>query len=181
MKIRELEDHIKNKRQELDVEAMDDQKIWSGIQRHFSENSVLRKRMVFWRAAAFITLLISIGFVLTYEFSKKSDDPLAAIKEEEMVYQHQMYDQVIENKWEEVNGMQMGIDDFPWLMNELEDIEQVHLDYLKDMKKMGEQPEIKRAIENYYAQKIRLLDRLLIEIEKKQNNEKRKENNTIVY
>ncbi|MDZ7743796.1 MAG: hypothetical protein U5Q03_19185 [Bacteroidota bacterium] len=181
MKIRKLEDHIKNKRQKLDVEKPDDHKIWSGIHKHFSENSSLRKRVVFWRAAAIIALLLSIGFVLVYEFGGKATDPQAGIGEADMIYHHRMYDQEIESKWQEVNSMQMDIEDFPWLMDELEEIEQVHLDYLKDLKNMGGQPEIKRAIENYYVQKIRLLDRLLIEIDKKQNYENRKDQNTLIY
>mgnify|MGYP006288496019 CR=1 FL=1 len=181
MKIKDLEKYISNNRKRLDVESADDKMIWQEIQPHLSGKDNLKRKYLFWKAAALILAFVTAGIVVLYEIKQNPEQNGHDIAEKSFLSQQHMYNKAINARWQEIDSQQLDIEDFPWLMNELEEIEKVHLEYLKDMKKMGERPEIKHALQKYYVQKIRLLDRLLNEIEKKQNYENRKENDNIIY
>jgi hypothetical protein len=80
--------------------------------------------------------------------------------------------QVVTKKWEELQPLTAEEkSEFGFLLDELKELDKVYKTYEEDLYKTGENEQIINALLDYYEKKIRLLNRLSMEIEKQKNYE----------
>jgi len=173
-----FEEFLENNRQGLDVEEPDDQLIWEGI------NSDLRAKpkLVFrnlWRVAAILLLLVSSSYIVYNEYFKPEQkvysvslsdiDPGFAVMETD-------YMLVIDNKMQELGQVSSSeIENIETYREELENLDKMYNEYQKDFLELGKNERLIMAMMDYYEKKMRILDRMLMEIQKQKDYEKRHE------
>jgi hypothetical protein len=173
-----FEEFLKNNRQQLDVESPDDQLIWGGINSELRQKpkSVFRN---FWKAAAVILLLMSSGYFIYNEFFKSqplvytislSDiDPNYAVMETNYLL-------VIDNKMQELGQVSSSsIENITVYREELINLDEMYEEYQHDFVELGENERLIMAMMDYYEKKMRVLDRMLMEIQKQKDYENRQE------
>jgi hypothetical protein len=174
--MKKFETYLKQQQGSLDLDQTDEELLWTKIEGRLHGKNNYKKKFVWWRAAAVIILLLSFSYVTFDKIASSGDNLKQQMFSESGFIRQDLYQQEISQKWQVVNRSEMVIEDFPWLKKELSQLDEIHLEYLNDLEMLGERPEILRALQKHYELKIKLLDRLIIEIDKKKNNEKIKEN-----
>ena len=173
-----FEEYLEKNRQQLDVEDPDNQLIWDGISRDLTRKPKLGY-LNFWKAAAILLLLVSTTYFVYNEFfsprqniysiSVGDINPDYAVKEAD-------YMLVINNKMQELNRANpSGTENFSMYFDELENLDEMYREYQLDFYELGQNERLIRAMMDYYEKKMRILDRLLMEIQKQKDYEKRQE------
>jgi hypothetical protein len=173
-----FEKYIEENRQGLDVEQPDDRHIWAGINRELNEKPVIR-RFIFWKVAAIILLLFSTGYIVYNEFFRHEQKActlsLSEISPEyaEMEVGFQM---VIDSRMEKIKRINASdLEGFNMYIAELENLDEMCSEYQKDFYELGGNERLIRAMLDYYEKKMRILDRMLMEIQKQKDYEQRNE------
>lgn len=171
MKI-DLEKILREKRLKLDVEEPENDLIWEGIR-----SGLQKKRGLpdwFWKVAAILIFVISATYfvvnetsnkqVVVYTLSDISND--LGQREKEMK-------QLVGLKWEKVQS-QLPADnpEVQFLLKQLNDLDAIYASYQKDLNRTLDNEPVIRAMLDYYEKKIKILNRLMLEIEKQEYNEK---------
>ena len=168
----DLENYLKEKRWELDVEEPNEDAIWSGIQ-----NKTESKNFVFpswfWKVAAIFLFAVLVTYTVTNTRNKNQvvvitlADISKNLGQEEAQLKH-----LVNLKWEEVES-QLPADknNLQFLFDELKELDKVYEDYQKDLYRTGPNEQIIEAMLDYYQKKIRLLNRMLLEIQKQKEHE----------
>ncbi len=171
-----FEKYIEDNRQGLDVEQANDQHIWAGINRELNEKPTIR-RFIFWKVAAIVLLLLTTSYIVYNEFFRLEQKPcclsLSDISPEyaEMEVGFQM---VIDSRMEAIQHVSArDMEDFNMYINELENLDEMCCEYQKDFYELGSNERLIRAMLDYYQKKMRILDRMLMEIQKQKDHEKR--------
>jgi hypothetical protein len=168
----DLEKYLAEQRFLLDVEQPDEQLLWEGIrtgigrQRRFTMNQ-------FWKVAAIFLFGLLITYVVinnsqgNYRYKSLADvSPELGRQEAEL---RQQADQ----KWNEVKPMLInGNSQYQFLLDELKELDKIQKVYLSDLNELGANEEIIRVLLDYHEKKLKILDRLLLEIQKQKNHEK---------
>jgi len=173
-----FEEFLENNRQQLDVEEPDDQLIWQGISNELKQKpkSVFGN---FWKAAAVILLLISSSYFVYNEFFKAEQvvytislsdiDPNFATMEND-------YQLVIDNKMQELGQLSSAnVENIAVYNEELKNLDEMYEEYQQDFVELGKNERIIMAMIDYYEKKMRILDRMLMEIQKQKDHENRQE------
>jgi len=174
--MKKLEDIIKNKRPYLDVEEPDNEYIWEGIERKLGPKPKIRGN--FLKIAAIALIIISAGSAILIPFLRKQNDNSfitlsdlsPELKTEEMFFTQTIYHQM-----EQINNANIDHEQYKSFFEEIEILDNYYQEYLVDLQQMGNNPRLIKAMLNYYEMKIRILEKMLNEIEKQQyyeNNRK---------
>ncbi len=173
-----FEEFLENNRQQLDVEEPDDQLIWEGISNELKQKpkSVF---VNFWKAAAVVLLLMSSSYFIYNEFFKAeklvytislSDiDPNFATMETDYLL-------VIDKKMQELGQLSSAnVENIAVYNDELKNLDEMYEEYQQDFVELGKNERIIMAMMDYYEKKMRILDRMLMEIQKQKDYENRQE------
>jgi hypothetical protein len=168
----DLEKYLKEKRWKLDVEEPDEDAIWSGIQQKKSSRHFVLPSW-FWKVAAIFLFAVLMTYTVTNRQNKNQVVvvTLADISKD-LGQEEAQLKQLVSLKWEEVE-QQLPTDknDLKFLFDELRELDKVYADYQKDLYKTGPNEQIIEAMLDYYQKKIRLLNRMLMEIQKQKEHE----------
>jgi hypothetical protein len=75
-------------------------------------------------------------------------------------------------KWEELQPLlPEQKTDIQFLLDELNELDEVYITYQQDLEDSGANEQIVTALLDYYQKKMRILNRILHEIQKQQNHE----------
>ncbi len=170
-----LEEYLKEKRWKLDTEHPDEDAIWAGIER----NMHTKKRFVllssFWKVAAVFLLAVLVTYVVVNKQRGKQHVIVLTLADisTDLGQEESQLKQMVNVKWEEVK-LQLPDDtsNFKFLFDELTEMDEIYADYQKDLYKTGPNEQIIEAMLDYYQKKIKLLNRILMEIQKQKNHEK---------
>jgi len=173
-----FEEYLEINRQQLDVEEPDDQLIWEGINNELKQKpkSIFGN---FWKAAAVFLLLLLSSYFIYNEFFKPEQkvctislsdiDPGFATMETEYLL-------VIDNKLQELEqASPSNIENIDFYYEELKNLEKMCEEYQKDFVELGKNERLIMAMMDYYEKKMRILDRMLMEIQKQKDYENRQE------
>ncbi|MBU2650053.1 MAG: hypothetical protein KKA81_03885 [Bacteroidetes bacterium] len=174
--MKKLEDIIRNKRPYLDVEEPDHAYIWEGIERKMEPNP--KKRRHFLKIAAIALIILSAGAAIFIPSLRNQNentfitlsDISPELKTEEMFFTQTIYHQM-----EEINNANIDHEQYKTFFEEIEILDNYYQEYLGDLQQMGDNPRLIKAMLHYYEMKIRILEKMLNEIEKQQyyeNNRK---------
>ena len=80
---------------------------------------------------------------------------------------------IADRKWEEIKPLlSTENNELQFLLDELKELDVVYATYREDLYKTGVNEQITQVLLDYYEKKIRILNRLLLEIQKQKNCEK---------
>ena len=165
-----FENYLKNERTSLDIETPDDDFIWAGIQSDLKPKRTFQ--FLSWKAAAIILLALISGYVLNSVLNptpKVVQFSLADISPE-YAKQEQVYQASIQERWAQIKQTDYKPAEFADIFKEIDELELLKAESLRDFKELGGNPRMVKTLFEYYEIKIRLLEIMLAEIEKKENN-----------
>lgn len=167
-----LEKYLKENRLRLDAEQPDDELLWKGISQQLRKNKPERGNW-FWKIAAVFLFGVLITYVTVKETSKEKVVIISlADVSKELGEQEAALKLVADKKWAEIGPL--SVEDktqFQFLLDELNELDKVYSEYEKDLNEIGGNEQIINALLDYYEKKIRILNRLSLEIQKQKSHE----------
>jgi hypothetical protein len=168
----EIEKYLKENRLMLDADQPDDERIWSRISNEIKNDNQYQSGW-FWKIATVFLLGVLISYVVLKEtskeqlvivtlsdFSKESGQREAELK------------LIVDKKWEEITPLSEDEkSQFRFLFDELHELDKVYKTYEKDLSEIGGNEQIVNALLDYYEKKLKILNRLSLEIQKQKINE----------
>lgn len=168
-----LEKYLKEKRLRLDTEEPESDLIWEGIRGGMQTK---RKTLPewFWKVAA---IFIFAAFVSYYVVNENSQEKVVIVTlsdiSEDLGTRENKLKQLVNLKWEEVQSQLPAENtNLQFLFDELNQLDEVYNIYQKDLNNTLNNEPVIRAMLDYYEKKIKILNRLLLEIEKQDYHEK---------
>ena len=177
----DLKKNIQKHRAELDrIEMPDKAKIWAKIQVDLSDSVEHRplekphkgRRFTLWSlgVAASVALMLGIGLGYWMKVDTDSTDGFnLADYAPELEQQEQAYQQLVASKMSELNIKNIDKAAFAEIFEELENLDQEYDNWTKDVPQYIHEQELIEFLSRHYEQKIRILEILSKEIEKKAN------------
>ena len=178
-----LEKRINEHRDELDqIERVDEGLLWQNIQTDLGEvtpvKSIRSNRFLqIYAVAATIALLLMSGWFL---FKNQNAEPAIANDKLETpqkflqdFLEEENYQQLVADKKQELDFDKINKSAFKDIFHELDLLENVHDEFKEDLPILSDEEKAIQVLQKYYERKIRILDRLSKEIEKKSRDEKR--------
>ena len=176
-----LEQKIKEHRRQLDeVEQPNLDRMWARMEESLEMEAGIGNsgwnlqigRYWKWSIAASIALLLGGMYLLLVQPQTEQEMNLAQ-HYPHLAEAEQNYKQLIALKEQEVGLNQLKKEDFPDLFEELELLETIQTEYLKDIPVFKDKEQLINTLIRYYEQRIRILERFSNEIEKAQRYETR--------
>lgn len=166
-----IEEYIRKNRNQLDVENPDEDYLWTGISHSINKRN-RSKHFLSLKIAAAIILVVALSFITYQVTSLKHNqqlilaniDPNLAKQEAQFQHQIKTYYQVLQKS---DYDKEILTSDF----KDLEYIDTLIGKYSDDLSKNGPNPRLLNSLMDLYQKKIKLLDRMLNEIEKNQQYE----------
>ncbi len=177
-----FEDYLKSQQKQMDIEDPDDQLIWNGIQKSIEKPQPNWKQH-FWKAAAILIFMASSTYILVNEFYRDKPQNIynITLSEIEPEYADKVaaYRTDFEQKLRQVNGLDTKqLAQFDYFFNELNNLDTMYRGYQEDFHNYGYDERLVKAMLDYYEKRVRVLDRVLMEIQKHKDYEQRKEVHT---
>lgn len=171
-----LESYIRSNRDALDVEKPDEENLWRGISQSLGKTK-RHQKIVYLRSAAAVAVIMVLSVSLAYFIGKSQQpqlifvniDPNLAKQEAGLLNQIDDYSNQIKKASYNPNQLVTNSKD-------LEYVDELISHYTEDLKQNGPNPKLINSLMDLYQKKILILNRMLNEIEKNKNDEKRKIN-----
>ena len=170
----DLEKYIIENRSALNqVESVDADSMWEEFNQR--RKPVRKLKPFYYLAAAMLIILIGIGFLFSPAKELSMDelvaeklnqtDPILATEQEHLM-------QLINSQGLLIN--QMGIDEgqFPDLFEEIKSLDRLQLEAINDLENLGDRKNLMRTLLRYYERKARVLELMIYEFEKQENETK---------
>ena len=174
-----IEEYMRKNRNQLDVEKPDEDYLWNGISHSISSKSYKSNQKLFLRLkiVAVAITLVALSIVTYQVVSLRTNQQLILAKvdpklaKQEAQFQHQ-----IKTYYQVLQKTDFDKDQLATSYKDLEYIDTLILKYSEDLNTYGPNPKLLNSLMDLYQKKIRLLDRMLNEIEKNKNYENNKTN-----
>ncbi len=183
-----LENHVRKNRLELDrIEMPNKQKIWARIQKGLAVEHLTtddkrlltvarRRKFTLWSLGIAASLVLLFGVGLGYLM--KPDAPPAtefnlANYAPGLERQEQSYQQLVASKMTELDLQNIDKEAFAEIFAELKQLDQEYDNWAEDVPQYIHEQELVDFLTRHYEQKIRILELLSKEIDKKANYEER--------
>jgi len=167
-----IEKYLNENRTKLDVEEPDIDSVWEGI-RAVKDKKRNILPVWFWKVAALFIFLVSGTYFMINE-TKEENKIIISLADisEELGKQESDLKQLVNLKWEEVAPLLNEENtDIKFLLEELNELDTFYNSYEKDLGTTDANEEIVTVLLDYYQKKIRILNRILHEIQKQQSHE----------
>lgn len=177
-----LEKRINEHRDEFDqIERVDEGLLWQNIQADLGETTPIKKLhsnrfLQIYAVAATVALLVMASW---FFYQNQNAEPGMANIEEETPQkfldfpEEENYQQLVAEKKEELGFDKINKSTFKDIFHELDLLENVHDEFKEDLPILSDEEKAIQVLQKYYDRKIRILERLSKEIEKKSRDEKR--------
>jgi len=168
----DMEKYLKENRLRLDIEQPDDDSIWEGI-----KGGMEKKRQSlpswFWKVAAIFIFVIPTIYLLVNE---RSENQVVIVTlsdiSKDLGTREAQLKQMVNLKWDEVQKqLPEKNTDFQFLLDELNALDTIYHIYQKDLNNTIDNEPVIHAMLDHYEKKIKILNRLLLEIEKQKYHE----------
>ncbi len=177
-----FEEKIRSQRPLMDIDEPDDSLIWEGISRDLNKRKTLRSNFL-WKAAAMLIFVTASSYFVYREFLSPRQNiyniTLSDIAPDYAVQVSQFQAQINErwNAFEKVKPQNTG--QLKFFFNELDQLDQMYRQYQEDYQQVGNNERLIRAMLDNYEKRVRILDRMLNEIQKQKDNEERQKQTDI--
>ncbi len=168
-----LENYIKNNREQLDTEKPNTEAIWKNI-----EKSVNIKKRNYWlmsvKVAASIILLVGFSVLLHQLASIHNNQQLILAKiDDTLAKQEADYQKQIKKYYKILQTTNYNKSDLITTLDEVKYIDDLIQKYSEDLQKYGANEELIKSLMDLYQKKIMILNRILNEIERSKQDENR--------
>ncbi|WP_319499812.1 hypothetical protein [uncultured Draconibacterium sp.] len=168
-----LEKYLKEQRLKLDVEDPEHDIVWEGIRNQLQQNKKQNLPHWFWKVAAIFLFVVSATYFVVNETSEKQ---IVVVQlsdiSEELGNKEASLQKVVNAKWELVEQELPGDNsEIQFLLNELNNLDQIYATYQKDLNNTIDNEPVIHVLLDYYEKKIKVLNRILLEIEKQKHDE----------
>jgi hypothetical protein len=177
-----LEKRIKEHRDEFDeIERVDEGLLWQNIQADLGNTTPVKRLqssrfLQIYAVAATVALLMMASL-----FFYQNQNAAPAIVDVEMETpqkfldfpEEENYQQLVADKKEEIDFDEINQAKYKDIFHELDLLENVHDEFKEDLPILSDEEKAIQVLQKYYERKIRILERLSKEIEKKSRDEKR--------
>ncbi len=171
-----IEEYIRKNRNQLDVERADEDYLWTGIS-HSIKSIPKQKRFFTLKIAATIILLVALSFITYQVTSLRNNQQLILAKiDPNLAKQEAQFQNQIKTYYTILQKTDYNEDLLTTSFRDLEYIDTLINKYSDDLNQNGPNPKLINSLMDLYQKKIKLLDRMLNEIEKNQNYENNKTN-----
>ncbi len=171
-----IEEYIRKNRNQLDVEKADEDYLWTGIS-HSLKSKLKQKRFFTIKIAAAVILVIALSFITYQVTSLRSNQQLILAKiDPNLAKQEAQFQNQIKTYYQVLQKTTYNEDLLTTSFRDLEYIDTLINKYSDDLNQNGPNPKLINSLMDLYQKKIKLLDRMLNEIEKNQNYENNKTN-----
>ncbi len=169
-----LESYIRKNRSGLDVEKPDEEYLWTGISQ--AMNAKKRCKHILLAsgiAAASVLLILSLTFI--FFLNRRDNQPLLFLTvDPKLADQEVQFNNQIETHSKLINQIAYDENQLATSGSEIQYIDDLISYYSKDLTQNGPNPKLIRSLMDLYRKKIMRLERMLNEIEKSKDHEKRK-------
>jgi hypothetical protein len=167
-----LEKYIEGNRAYLDVEEPDDSIIWTGVSNQLNPSKNGLRTVL--KMAATVAILVAFGYSLIeisdWSLSSKEMMSLSSISDD-LARQEKTFQLIIYDREEEISSYDLNNQDLQAFYTEIKILDDYYEDYLQDLQEMGNHPQLIQSMLNYYELKIRILESMLNEIQKREHHE----------
>lgn len=171
-----IEEYIRKNRNQLDVEKVDEDYLWTGIS-HAVNMKSRRTRFLTLKIAAAVILVVALSFITYQVTSLRSNQQLILAKiDPNLAKQEAQFQNQIKTYYMVLQKTDYNEDLLTTNFRDLEYIDTLINKYSNDLNQNGPNPKLINSLMDLYQKKIKLLDRMLNEIEKNQNYENNKTN-----
>jgi len=156
------------------VEKPDEEYLWTGISQAMSVNKK-HKHILLLSSVAAASVILILSLTFTYFLNRRDKqqlmfvniDPALANQEVQFKNQIETYSKLIKQTSYDASQIVTN-------KSEIQYIDDLISNYSKDLKQNGPNPKLINSLMDLYRKKIMLLERMLNEIEKSKDHEKRK-------
>ncbi len=171
-----LESYIRNNRKALDVEKPDEAYLWKAIRRALG-SSKKRRQIVLFRVAASIAAIMILSGVAVYFIIQDQQPGLIFVNmDPDLAKQEVLLHNQIDNYLDRIKKLSFNPDGLITSNRDLEYVDELISHYSEDLRQKGPNSKLINSLMDLYQKKILILNRMLNEIEKNENYEKRKAN-----
>lgn len=167
-----IEKYLAKNRFRLDAEEPDNDKIWNEIKK--PKRSVQHAQTNwFWKIAAVFLFGVLITYVVVKE-TQKDQVVIVTLADisKDLGQQEAELKQIVDTKWKAIEPLTAEQkSEFQFLLDELNELDNIYKTYEQDLYTTGENEQIIHVLLDYYQKKIRILNRLALEIQKQKNDE----------
>jgi len=167
-----LEKYLKENRFRLDTDKPDNDVIWEGIRTGLDKKQNKFPDW-FWKVAAILIFAVSTTYFVINETNKNQSKivSLADISAE-LGKQEAELQGIVQVKWKEIEPLLTEENaQIHFLLDEIQDLDEVYKAYQTDLGISDAQEQIVTVLLDYYQKKIKILNRLLHEIQKQEKHE----------
>lgn len=169
-----LDEQIRKNRNLLDVENPDEDFLWTGISHSLNKKN-RKKRFLILKIAASIIVVLGIATVIYQLTSIRTNQQLILANiDPDLAKQEAQFQNQINTYYKILAKSDYNKNILVSSFNDLEYIDTLITIYSNDLNQNGPNPKLLNSLMDLYQKKIKLLDRMLNEIEK----DKKYENNT---
>jgi hypothetical protein len=171
-----IEEYIRKNRNQLDVEHPDEDYLWTGISHSISKKKS-RSRFLVLKIAAAAAVIIALS-VITYQVTslRNNQQLILANIDPDLAKQEAKFQHQIKTYYQVLQKTDFDKDQLATSYKDLEYIDTLILKYSEDLNTYGPNPKLLNSLMDLYQKKIKLLDRMLNEIEKQKRYENAKTN-----
>jgi hypothetical protein len=171
-----IEEYIRKNRQELDADKADEDFIWNKISGSLDKPKK-SKRFFALKIAASIILVLGLS-IITYQITtlRSNQKLILANIDPELAKQEAQFQNQIKNYYQVIQQTSYDEELFSANFKDLEYIDTLINQYSKDLASNGPNPRLLNSLMDLYQKKIKLLDRMLNEIEKNKQHENNETN-----
>jgi hypothetical protein len=171
-----IEEYIRRNRNQLDVEKPDEDYLWTGISHSINKKSV-RTRFLPMKIAAAVILVIALSFIGYQVTSLRNNQQLILAKiDPNLAKKEARFQNQIQSFYTLIEESDYDKDQLITSFKDLEYIDTLIIKYSDDLNKYGPNPKLLNSLMDLYQKKIRMLNRMLNEIEKDKKYENTKTN-----
>ena len=168
--------YMSKNRRHFDVEKPDEDYLWTGISQSLNTQSK-KKRFLVLKIAASIILILGLSLVTYQLTSIRNNQQLILAKiDPDLAKQEAQFQNQIKTYYQVLESSDYNKDLLTESFHDLEYIDTLITMYSDDLAKNGPNPKLLNSLMDLYQKKMKLLDRMLNEIEKDQKYENNKTN-----
>jgi len=171
-----IEEYIRKNRNKLDVEKTDEDYLWTGISHSINKKSKQNRFMAI-KIAVSIVLVLALSFISYQLTSLRTNQQLILANiDPNLAKQEAQFQNQIKTYYQLIQKSNFNEDLLTTNFNDLEYIDTLISKYSDDLSKNGPNPKLLNSLMDLYQKKIRMLNRMLNEIEKNKKYETHKTN-----
>ena len=156
-----MEDFIRKNRKTFDIEEPPTE-VWNKIQKEVFEKEP-KSKLYLWKAAA-VTFLISTASLLIYRFYQSQEVKSLSDISPEYAEMETLYRAQLTQLESELDSSQFNNKRIKWLFEEIDALDDINKSFENDLKEGVINDRLINNLLDYYEKKIRLLERIKVEI-----------------